>query len=209
MSLVQTLGFALGASFASGLNLYATITALGLLHRFEVFELPESLTLLAHPVVLSVAAALYLTEFVADKIPYVDTVWDAVHTFIRPPAAALLAYAAFGEVPEAWRLAAGLVAGGVALTSHGTKASTRAAANASPEPFSNSILSLTEDGIAVFLAWMAAEHPFLTIFVVVVLLSLSVYLLVKLFGFLRGAMRRLTTRTAPAPASGGAPDPRP
>jgi hypothetical protein len=208
MSLVQTLGFALGASFASGLNLYATIAVLGLLHRFEVFELPSSLAILAHPVVLSVAGVLYVTEFVADKIPYVDTVWDAVHTFIRPPAAALLAYAAFGEVPEAWRVAAGLLAGGVALTSHGTKASTRAAANASPEPFSNLILSLTEDGIAVFLAWMAAEHPFITIFVVVILLSLSLYLLLKLFGFLRNAMRRMLSRVDPAPAAGGTHSPR-
>jgi hypothetical protein len=203
MELLQTLGLALGASFASGLNLYATATVLGLLHRYNVVELPGSLEILAHPAVLIVAIALYVVEFVADKIPYVDTLWDALHTFIRPPAAGLLAYAAFGDVPEGWRTAAGLLAGGVALTSHGTKASTRAAANTSPEPFSNSLLSLGEDGIAIFLAWMAAEHPILTIFLVVSLLGLSVYLILRLFRFLRQAVRRVFSRTSPVPASDG------
>ncbi len=93
--------------------------------------------MLAHPWVLGIAIALYAIEFLADKIPYVDTVWDAIHTLIRPPAAALLAYSAAGAAPPEWRWGAALLAGGVALTSHGTKASTRAAANTSPEPFSN------------------------------------------------------------------------
>jgi Domain of unknown function (DUF4126) len=144
MSAIQSLGFLLGTSFASGLNLYATVAALGLLHRFHVIELPPSLQVLSHTVVLAVAAGLYLVEFVADKIPYVDSVWDVIHTFIRPPAAAILAYSAVGQLPDGWRLAAALLAGGVALTSHGTKASARLAINASPEPFSNSAASLTE-----------------------------------------------------------------
>jgi hypothetical protein len=196
MTPLQTLGFALGAAFASGLNLYATVAVLGLLHRYEIIQLPPSLDVLAHPVVLVIALALYAIEFVADKVPYLDNAWDVVHTFIRPPAAALLAYSAFGSVPESWRVAAGLLAGSVALTSHGTKASTRAAANASPEPLSNSILSVAEDGLAVSLAWMAATHPFLTLVLVAVLVTISVYILVKLFGYLRQALRRLSSRTS-------------
>jgi len=196
MTPLQTLGFALGTAFASGLNLYATVAVLGLLHRYEIIQLPPSLDVLAHPIVLVIALALYAVEFVADKVPYIDNAWDVVHTFIRPPAAALLAYSAFGSVPESWRMAAGLLAGSVALTSHGTKASTRAAANASPEPVSNSILSVAEDGLAVSLAWMAATYPFLTLVIVAVLVTISIYILVKLFGYLRQALRRLSARIA-------------
>jgi hypothetical protein len=206
MTPLQTLGFALGAAFASGLNLYATVAALGLLHRYEIIQLPSSLGVLAHPIVLVIALALYAIEFVADKVPYLDNVWDVVHTFIRPPAAALLAYSSFGSVPESWRVVAGLLAGSVALTSHGTKASTRAAANASPEPVSNSILSIAEDGIAVSLAWMAATHPFVTLVIVAVLLTISVYILVKLFGYLRQVLRRLYARTSWLRGSRTVPD---
>jgi hypothetical protein len=138
--------------------------------------------------------ALYLVEFVADKIPYVDNIWDLIHTFIRPPAAALLAYSALGTVPETWRWAAALLAGGVALTSHGTKASTRAAINASPEPLSNWGLSLLEDGLAVFLTWMAVTHPWLTVGLVLLLVCVSLYVMVKLFSFLRRLFRRVFSR---------------
>jgi hypothetical protein len=123
MNPVETLGLALGAGFSSGLNLYATIATLGLLQRFGVIHLPAPLQVLSHPWVLGIAIALYAIEFFADKIPYVDTVWDAIHTVIRPPAAALLAYSAAGGAPPEWRWGAALLAGGVALTSHGTKAS--------------------------------------------------------------------------------------
>ena len=189
----QTLGFVLGAAFASGLNLYATIGVLGLLHRFEVVRLPGSLDVLAHPVVLGVALTLYVIEFVADKIPYVDNIWDVVHTFIRPPAAAVLAYTALGtgDVPDAVRLVAAMVAGTVALASHGAKASTRTAVNASPEPASNTAVSLTEDGLAIFLVWMAVTHPLLTTVLVGVLLVVSVWLMVKILGSVGRALRRL------------------
>ena len=200
MSPLETLGFALGTSFASGINLYATVAAAGLFQRFGVVTLPEPLQVLAHPVVLGVAVTMFLVEFIADKIPYVDSAWDALHTFIRPPAAALLSYSAFaGEgVPEQWKLAAALLAGSVALTSHGAKASTRAAANASPEPVSNWTLSLLEDGFVVFLAWMAAEHPLLTAIVVVVLVIVAVFVIWKLFGYLRRGIAKL--RGGPSPA---------
>jgi hypothetical protein len=200
MSPLETLGFALGTSFASGLNLYATVAAAGLFQRFGIVTLPEPLQILANPVVLGVALTLFLVEFIADKIPYVDSAWDALHTFIRPPAAALLSYSAFaGEgVPEEWKLAAALLAGSVALTSHGAKASTRAAANASPEPVSNWTLSLLEDGFAVFLAWMAAEHPLLTGIVVVALVIVAVFVIWKLYGYLKVGLSKLKRSPSPA-----------
>lgn len=191
MNPLQTLSLALGAGFSSGLNLYATVATLGLLQRFGVLHLPVSLQILSHPWVLGIALALYLIEFFADKIPYIDTIWDVVHTFIRPPAAALLAYAAAGGAAAEWRWGAALLAGGVALTSHGTKASARAAVNTSPEPFSNWALSFGEDLLAVWLTWMAAAHPVATTILVVALVALSVFLLYHLFRFARRALQRL------------------
>jgi len=191
MNLVETLGLALGAGFSSGLNLYATVATLGLLQRYGVLQLPPALQVLSHPWVLGIAIALYLVEFLADKIPYFDTIWDAVHTFIRPPAAALLAYAAAGAAPAEWRLGAALLAGGVALTSHGTKASARAAVNTSPEPFSNWILSFGEDVLAVWLVWMATAHPLATTIIVVALVAASAVLLYYLFRFALRALRQL------------------
>ena len=201
MSPLETLGFTLGTSFASGLNLYATVAAAGLFQRLGLVRLPDTLQVLANPLVIGIAIALFLIEFVADKIPYVDSAWDAVHTFIRPPAAAMIAYSAFGTVPEEWKVSAALLAGGVALTSHGAKASTRAAANTSPEPVSNWVLSLAEDGIAVFLSWLAAAHPILTAAVVVVLVILAVLVIWKLAGYLKQIGGRLRKWREGRPAS--------
>jgi len=205
MSPLETLGFALGTSFASGLNLYATVAAAGLFDRLGIINLPAPLQVLSHPVVLGVAAALFVIEFVADKIPYVDSVWDAVHTFIRPPAAALLSYSAFaGGVPEQWKIGAALLAGTVALTSHGAKATTRAATNVSPEPVSNWTLSLAEDSLAVFLAWLAVAHPIIAAMLVVVLVILAVLLIWRLFRFFRQVVGRFGRRTSgaePTPSS--------
>jgi len=191
MNPIETLGIALGAGFSSGLNLYATVATLGLLERFGVIHLPASLHALAHPAVLAIAVVLYFVEFFADKIPYVDTIWDMLHTFIRPPAAALLAYSAAGAAPAHWRWGAALLAGGVALTSHGTKASARAAVNTTPEPLSNWALSFGEDVLAVWLTWMATAHPLATTVIVVALVALSVFLLFHLFRFARRALQRL------------------
>jgi hypothetical protein len=191
MNPFQTLGLALGAGFSSGLNLYATVATLGLLERFGVIHLPQSLHVLSHPVILILAIVLYIVEFFADKVPYVDTVWDVIHTFIRPPAAALIAYTAAGAAPAEWRWGAALLAGGVALTSHGAKASARAAVNTTPEPLSNWALSFGEDVLAVWLTWMATVHPVATSIVVVALVALSVFLLFHLFRFARRALQRL------------------
>src|SRR5271170_7552599 len=191
MNPVETLGLALGAGFSSGLNLYATIATLGLLQRFGVIHLPPSLSVLSHPWVIGIAAGLYVIEFFADKIPYVDTAWDAVHTLIRPPAAAILAYASAGAASPEWRWGAVLLAGGAALTSHGTKASARAAANMSPEPFSNWALSLGEDLLAIWLAWFSSAHPTIAIVVTAILVVISLFLLYHLFRFLRRTIQKL------------------
>ena len=201
MSPLDTLGFALGTSFASGLNLYLTVAAAGLFQRFGIIQLPGSLQVLAHPVILGIAITLFIVEFVADKIPYVDSIWDAIHTFIRPPAAALISYSAFGQVPEEWKIGAALLAGSVALTSHGAKATARAAANTSPEPVSNWTLSFLEDAAAVFLAWMAAAHPIWTAAIVVVLIVIAVFVIWKLYGYLRVVRDRIRgVKPSPTPA---------
>jgi Domain of unknown function (DUF4126) len=191
MNPLEALGLALGAGFASGLNLYATVATLGLLGRFGLIHLPPHLEVVSHPMVLGVALALYVVEFLADKIPYLDTIWDAVHTFVRPPAAAVIAYGAAATISPEWRWAAALLAGGVALTAHGTKASTRAAANTVPEPFTNWVLSLGEDLLAVWLTWFAAAHPVATMLVVGALLVLCAFLLYYLFRFARAALAKL------------------
>ncbi|HET8836247.1 MAG TPA: DUF4126 domain-containing protein [Gemmatimonadales bacterium] len=180
----------------------ATVAAVGLFERFGIVQLPPQLEVLAHPVVLGLAVAMFVIEFIADKIPYVDSVWDAVHTFIRPPAAAFLSYSAFaGGVPEQYKIGAALLAGSVALTSHGAKATTRAAANVSPEPVSNWTLSIAEDGLAVLLSWLAATHPILTAGIVVALVILAVLLIWRLFRFFRQVVSRFSRRpSGPDPA---------
>jgi hypothetical protein len=191
MNPVETLGLVLGAGFSSGLSLYATVATLGILQRFGVVHLPPSLEILGHPAVLGIAVFLYAAEFLADKIPCVDSIWQGIHTFIRPPAAALLAFGAVGAAPMQWRWAAALLAGGVALTAHSTKASARAAANVSPEPFSNWTLSFGEDLLSVWLTWLATAHPLAAIIAVCCLVLLSIVVLYSLFRFLRSAMRKI------------------
>ena len=194
MGIGQILGFVFGTAFASGLNLYATIAVAGLLERFGAVHLPGSLAILGNPLVISAALLLYFVEFTADKIPYVDHAWDVLHTFIRPFAAALLAYGATAAVPQEWRVLAALLAGGIALTSHGTKATMRVAVNASPEPFSNSIVSIAEDAIAIFFAWMATKHPYATIFLVILSVAFCIFVLVKFFSIARSAAQRMIRR---------------
>ena len=199
MSPLETLGFTLGTSFAAGLNLYATVATAGLLDHYGIIQLPPSLAILGHPLVWGIALGIFAVEFVADKIPLVDSVWDTLHTFIRPPAAALLAYGSFASVPEPWKICAALLAGGAAFTSHGAKATTRAAANTSPEPFSNWALSLAEDAIAVGLSWLAATHPVITGALVAVLVVACGFVIWKLWGFARRAFVSLRT---PRPVRG-------
>lgn len=155
MDWFQTLTLALGSAWTSGINLYATVSVLGLLQKFSAIKLPGGLDVLDNWWIIGIAGGLYLVEFVADKVPYVDSIWDVIHTFIRVPAGAVVAYAATAEMDETMKIAATLLGGGLALSSHGTKAALRAGANLSPEPVSNWILSIVEDIIA-FLGTIAA-----------------------------------------------------
>jgi hypothetical protein len=174
-----------GISFASGLNIYATVLALGLLGRYDVIQLPSSLAVVSSTPVLIGAAVMYVFEFVADKVTYFDSIWDVVHTVIRPAGAAVLAYSVVGDVKPEWQILAAIVGGSLALTAHTAKASTRAAANVSPEPFSNWILSLTEDGLAFFLVWFSAAYPVAAIVIVSLLVILAVVIVVKLSRLIR------------------------
>ena len=192
MNVIETLSLALGAAWTSGINLYATVAVIGLLQRFEmVGRLPGGLDALDNWWVIGTALALYTVEFVADKVPYVDTVWDAVHTFIRVPAGAALALAATADLDPAVRVVAMLLGGGLALSTHGTKATVRAAANASPEPFTNWALSLAEDVVAVGAVVLAVLHPLAVLAVIVVFLLLLGWALPKV-------LRRIKKMTAAA-----------
>jgi len=191
-AMLAALGLAMGLSYASGLKLYATVAVLGLLQRFGVIHLPASLSILGNPIVIAIALALYALEFCADKIPYVGSVWNAVHTFIRPPAAALLSYAALSPAPADWRVLGALLGGGVAFSSHSIKTALRTPLEASPEPFSTSVFSLAEDALAAAVAWLAAVHPVVAIVVVVALFAAMLYLTVLLCRVFRKTLGRFS-----------------
>ncbi len=179
-------GVAMGTAWLSGIRLYAGILTLGLLQHFGFAHLPGEMTVLGDWWVIAVAAALSVVEFVADKVPAVDSAWDAVHTFIRIPAGAVLAAAAFANFDARIRLVAFLLGGGIALAAHGTKAATRLAVNASPEPFSNFVVSALEDAGSIGLSFLIAWHPLATLFVTAALVIIGVLFVRKL---VRGVRR--------------------
>lgn len=147
-------------SFAAGLNVYAAVGSLGLLARFHILTLPPTLELLSSWYVIGICGVLFLVEFFADKVPAFDLVWNALHTFVRIPVAAFLAYHATANLPLWEQIGATVVGSGIALAAHGGKIAARAAVTPSPEPFSNSALSLAEDAFVVFLMWVASKHPY-------------------------------------------------
>ena len=187
MTPLQTLGLVLGTAFAAGLNVYATVATLGLLQHFEVIALPPTLAGLAHPVVIGVAVALFVVEFVADKVPWVDTLWDTAHTVVRPLGGALIAVSTLGEASPWIQGLAALAGGTLAAGGHLTKAGTRAAANMSPEPFSNWALSLAEDVFVVGLGALALAYPVAALVVTTVAVVVIVLLLRWLIGWIRRA----------------------
>lgn len=199
MNLLATAGLGLGSGWLSGFNLYATVLTLGLLQRFHLVQLPGDLDFVSRGWVIGVAAVLYLVEFLADKIPVVDSIWDTIHTFIRVPAAAVLAASAFAHFDPAVRAVALLAGGTLALGSHGTKASLRMTANASPEPFSNIFLSTVEDIFTIGLAALAAFHPIVILVIILVFILLLFWLGPKVFCAIRrmlaqaGAILGVTT----------------
>ena len=198
METIQTLAVAFGAAWASGLNLYALVATLGLLGRFGGLSLPGELGVLTSPWVIGVAVGLYCVEFVADKVPWVDSVWDVVHTFVRVPAGAVIAATALGDFDRSVQVVAFLLGGGLALGSHGAKAAARAFLNLSPEPFTNIGASLVEDVLAVGAVLLAFFAPLVLFCVLVVFLVAAVLLLPKI---VRLAGR--TFRGARAPAAAG------
>ena len=187
----QFLALAAALGFASGLRLYAVLFITGLSGYMGWIELPAGLQILQHPGVLGASGFMLFVEFFADKIPYVDSMWDAVHTLVRIPAGAALAAGALGADGTAMTWIAALVGGSLAATSHATKMTTRAAVNTSPEPFSNMAVSLFEDGLVVFLLWLSATHPAIFTVVLVVAVLVAIVLLVVLVKFLKRVVREV------------------
>jgi hypothetical protein len=182
-------------SFAAGLNVYATVATLGLLAHTGVLPLPPTLQLLSNWWVIAASGVLFAIEFFADKIPAFDLIWNALHTFIRVPVAALLAYRATAMLSPWEQLAATVAGGAIALAAHGGKTAVRAAVTPSPEPISNWTLSLGEDGLAIFLTWFATQHPYAAIAIVglllVVIVVLARWVVRSLRALFRGAEQEL------------------
>jgi len=192
-SLVHTLALTMGVAWASGINLYAAVAVLGLAGNFGYVHLPDTLTIVEDPVVILAACFMYCVEFFADKIPGVDSTWDALHTFIRIPAGAMLAAGAVGDVSPAISVAAGLLGGSVTAATHATKAGTRMLINTSPEPFSNWFASIAED-LAVFAGlWAALTHPYIFLLLLTLFLLALCWLLPRIWRGLKAVFRKIAS----------------
>jgi hypothetical protein len=194
MGTLEALSLAMGTAWTSGINLYATVAALGIAGQMDMIQLPPNLQILMHPGVIAVACVMYVIEFFADKVPYVDSGWDVLHTFIRIPAGAVLAARSLGDMNPALEIMALLAGGAVALTAHGTKATVRLAINASPEPFSNWAASVTEDITVLGGLWMIFHHPLLMIILVVSFVALVIWVVPKLFRLAKRGFQALRAR---------------
>ena len=188
---IAIIAITMGVGWASGINLYATLLALGLMANLGHVTLPGELQVLADPLVIAAAGLMYMVEFGADKIPGVDTGWDAIHTFIRIPAGALLAASAIGDMSPALQIAAALVGGSLAATSHATKAGGRVMINTSPEPMTNWAASIGEDVAVIFGLWAALQYPWLFLILLVLFIAMVIWLLPKIWAGVKGIVRRL------------------
>lgn len=206
MEVTAGLALAAGAAWASGINVYAVVLVLGLLGSTGYMTLPADLEILMNPLVITAAGLMYCVEFFADKTPGVDTAWDAIHTFIRVPAGAVLAAAALGEMDPAIQIAAFIVGGGLAASSHAAKAGTRVMLNTSPEPVSNWTASVAEDALVVGGLWAALAHPAVFLVLLVVVLGVTIWFLPKLWRAVRqlfSSLRAFFSRNpAPEPTLG-------
>jgi len=176
-----TLALSMGVAWASGINLYAALVTLGLMSYTGNFDLPPDLAILANPLVIGAAGLMYAVEFFADKIPGVDTAWDSIHTFIRIPAGAMLAAGAVGDLNPALEIAALIVGGGLATSTHATKAGSRVMINTSPEPFTNWAASIGEDIAVIGGIWLALTHPILFLVFLVIFIGIMIWLLPKIW----------------------------
>lgn len=195
VEILAVLGRTLGFSFAAGINLYATVAVLGLAKRYGWVQLPEQFAAFDNDIVIGAALVLYVIEFAADKIPWVDSLWDALHTVIRPVGGAVIAVTTLGEASPTVEGLMALLGGTVAAGTHFGKAGTRAVANTSPEPFSNWILSVGEDVFVVGLAALALKYP---VAAAIVVLTGIVLLIVFAAWIVRAVRRRWSTRPVPA-----------
>ncbi len=187
--IIQTIALTMGVAWASGINLYAAILVLGILGSTGNVTLPPDLMILSNPLIISGAGVMYIVEFFADKIPGVDNGWDTVHTFIRIPLGALLAAAAVGDMNPSVAIAAAILGGGLAASTHATKAGTRVLINASPEPFTNWFASLGEDAAVIAGLWAALHYPLLFVIFIIFFILLLIWLLPKIW---RGVIKILT-----------------
>jgi hypothetical protein len=193
MGAVETAALAAGLSWASGLRLYAALFTAGMLNWFNVMKLPDSLQVLSHPVVLSAAGIMLTVEFLVDKVPGLDSLWDSVHTFIRIPAGAVLAAGAFADLDPVWATTAAILGGMIAGSSHLTKAGSRAAINTSPEPVSNWAASLTEDVVTVGGLTLAIFNPWVFLVLLLMFIVFTLWFIPKIFRFIRAVVARLCT----------------
>jgi hypothetical protein len=196
--ITHLVAIAAALGWASGLRLYAVVFLTGMAGWLGWVELPGDLHVLAHPIVLGASAFMLFIEFFVDKIPGLDSVWDALHTFVRIPAGAALAAAVFGGDQASWVTAAALMGGTLAATSHAAKLTMRASANTSPEPFSNIALSLLGDGAVPVLLWLSWAHPVISLVVLATVVCFSLVVVWVLWHFLTGLWRRMTGVVAPA-----------
>jgi hypothetical protein len=203
--LIASLGLSLGAAWGSGFRLYATIFFLGLMGATGALDLPEHLELLQTPLILTVSGSLCLVEFVADKVPWFDSIWDSIQTFVRIPAGAILAAQLFGSDEPAAQVAVGLIGGGLTTATHAAKAGTRMMINTSPEPVSNWISSIGEDLALVAGLWVALNHPWIFLTGIVVFLLFLAWLLPKVWRGVRALFRWMTTSWHSAPPPGETP----
>lgn len=203
MDMASLMALAAALGWASGFRLYAVVFLTGAMGYAGWIPLPGGLQILEHPAVLAASGLMLLVEFFADKIPWLDSVWDSINSIVRIPGGALLAAGVFGADSAAMGMVAGLLGGSLAATSFATKATTRAAINTSPEPFSNWLASFFEDGLVVFVMWLATTHPLLFGVALLVMVVASVLLLVVLYKFLRLVIRKLRTLFGNAPAASG------
>jgi len=201
MDTLHTVVLASLLAWASGIRLYFVVCAVGLLGYYDYIELPPGLKVLEHPWVMGAAGFMLAMEFLVDKVPGLDTLWDAVHTFVRIPAGALLAAGATGDTLTALTVAAGLVGGTITAGTHFAKSGSRAAINTSPEPFSNWGASFTEDVMAAGGIWLALMHPVVFLVALAIFFALAIWLLPKIWRGLRGILRAIQHRPSPEPGT--------
>lgn len=199
----ELVGLIVAVSFAAGLNVYATVATLGLLTRVGLLDLPPGLHLLSSWWVIAASVALFAIEFFADKVPAFDLFWNALHTFVRVPVAALIAYGATSQLSPEKQLLAAFAGAVIALAAHGGKTAARVAVTPSPEPLSNFALSATEDMLAVFLTWVATQHPIAAAAIVAVLLAAIVFVLRFVVRALKNLFRAAEAELNPASAAEG------